>query len=196
MSLIVGLTGGIGSGKTTVGALFAKLGVPVYNSDLEARRLMQESAYIREEIFKLIGKGAYRGKEPDRAFIASRVFGSAELLAQLNAIIHPQVGKDFRRWANNQEAPYLIQEAAVLFENGSYKKFDKIILVTAPREERIRRIMNRDHRKRDVIEARMEHQWEDMRKVPLSDFVIENLDLQKTRLEVKRIHCQLMEISG
>lgn len=196
MKMIVGLTGGMGSGKTTVGRMFKELGVPVYNSDVEARRLMQEDPRIHEEIVALFGKGAYDNNLPNRSYIASRVFGNQELLDQLNAIIHPAVADDFKRWAASQQVPYVIQEAAVIFENGSYPKFDKIILVTAPQESRIERIRERDGSSRKDIVARMEHQWEDSRKAELSDFIIINTNLEKTRSQVRDIHQQLLKIPG
>jgi len=196
MMLIVGLTGGIGSGKTTVGKLFAELGVPVYNSDREARRLMEESGKVREAIKALLGEQAYRGNSPDRAYIAGKVFGNTDLLELLNAIVHPAVKADFKNWVGQQQNPYLIQEAAILFENGSYHEFDKIVLVRAPREERIRRIGERDGSSREEIEVRMAHQWDDARKIALADYVIENLDLENTRFEVEKIHRHLMKISG
>jgi dephospho-CoA kinase len=196
MMLIVGLTGGIGSGKTTVGKLFVELGVPIYNSDREAKRLMEKSGKVREAIISLLGEQAYHGNNPDRAYIAGKVFGNTGVLDRLNAIVHPAVRADFKNWAARQKNPYLIQEAAILFENGSYREFDKIILVCAPREERIKRIGERDGSSRNEIEARMAHQWDDDRKIALADFVIENLDLENTRDEVEKIHRQLMEISG
>jgi dephospho-CoA kinase len=196
MMLIVGLTGGIGSGKTTVGKLFAELGVPVYNSDREARRLMEESGKVREAIKALIGERAYCGNSPNRAYIAGKVFGNTDLLDRLNAIVHPAVRANFKNWVVQQQNPYLIQEAAILFENGSYHEFDKIVLVRAPREERIKRIGERDGSSREEIEARMAHQWDDDRKIALADYVIENLDLKNTRFEVEKIHRHLMEISG
>ena len=193
---VVGLTGGMGSGKTTVAEMFADLGVPVYYSDRKAKTLMGESLEIREAVIALLGKEAYRGKVPQRRLIAQKVFVDSGLLSGLNAIIHPAVRHDFNAWREKQEAPYVIQEAAILFENGSYKYFDKIILVCAPREERIRRIIARDQSSRGAAEARLAHQWEDSRKTALADFVIENLNLENTRKEVGLIHRKLLEISA
>ncbi len=194
--LFIGLTGGIGSGKTTVGRLFTELGVPVYNSDREAKLLMEESGTVREAIKALLGEQAYEENKPNRPLIASRVFGNHDLLEKLNGIIHPAVRADFDSWAGRQRFPYVIQEAAILFENGSYTKFDKVILVCAPREVRIKRIEERDGSSRAEIEARMAHQWDDDRKRFLADFVIDNLDLEITRQEVLKIHGYLMQISG
>ena len=191
---IVGLTGGIGSGKTTVSAMFADLGVPVYNSDRQAKELMQTSSELREQITELLGKEAYREGELQRQYIAKKVFRSPELLRQLNEIVHPAVKKDFSDWASIQEYPYVIQEAAILFENGSHSAFDKMILVTAPVEERIARIQKRDGSNREAILDRMQQQWEDLRKEALSDYVIDNTNLERTRDQVAAIHAELLEL--
>jgi len=191
---IIGLTGGIGSGKTTVSGMFAALGVPVYNSDLEAKRLMRTSRTLRQKISDLLGKGAYQGSELQRQYVAEKVFKDAHLLKELNAIVHPAVKRHFRRWAAKQNFPYVIQEAAILFENGSYPAFDKMILVTAPEEVRIARILQRDDTTRKSILERMGHQWKDDRKADLADYIIENTDLDRTRDQVALIHAELLEL--
>lgn len=193
---MVGLTGGMGSGKTTVAGMFAGLGVPVYDSDREARRLMETSPSLRNDIIALLGEKAYQGEIPDRAYIASQVFPDPSLLSRLNSLIHPEVSRDFMRWAGEQQAPYVIQEAAILFENGRHEIFDSMILVTAPKKERIRRVQMRDASKPEEIETRMSHQWADRRKAALADFVIRNTDLEKTRKEVVRIHRELLKKSA
>ncbi|MEJ2585798.1 MAG: dephospho-CoA kinase [Robiginitalea sp.] len=192
----VGLTGGIGSGKTTVAGYFRDLGVPVYNSDQRARDLMEADEGLKVAISGLLGPGAYGDAGLNRAFIASRVFKDKALLEQLNTLVHPAVRKDFLAWASQQHAPYILQEAAILFENGAYKGFDRMILVTAPREMRIRRVMERDSVSRESVLARMENQWETAKKRPLADYVIENSDLEKTRLQVAHIHSELLQLSG
>lgn len=195
--MTVGLTGGIGSGKTTVGAMFEDLGIPVYNSDIEAKKLMRSSDKIKKGIIALLGKEAYPAGVPDNGFIAGHVFGNEAQLEKLNAIIHPVVKKDFVHWVKqHDEAPYVVQEAAILFENGSYRMHDRMILVCAPHEVRIQRIKERDGSSRQAIEARTAHQWDDDRKARLADYVIENLDPEKTRSEVGRIHRELLKISG
>lgn len=192
----VGLTGGIGSGKSTVAGFFQELGVPVYNSDLRARELMEKNEGLRQAISKLLGPEAYRNSGLNRAYIASRVFKDKVLLEQLNALVHPVVREDFLSWVARQKAPYVLQEAAILFENGAYKAFDRMILVTAPEETRIRRVMERDSVSRESVTRRMKNQWKTSQKIPLSDYVIENEDLEKTRQEVGRIHRELLQISG
>ena len=190
----IGLTGGIGSGKTTVSDMFAELGVPVYNSDLQAKRLMRTSRTLRKKISELLGNRAYEGNALQREYVAGKVFKDANLLEKLNAIVHPAVKRHFRRWASKQNFPYVIQEAAILFENGSYPAFDKMILVTAPEEVRIARIQKRDGSTRKSILERMRHQWKDDRKADLADYIIENTDLDRTREQVALIHAELLEI--
>lgn len=184
----VGLTGGIGSGKTTVARQFAELGVPVYNSDQEAKRLMRDHPQLRSRIIALFGSEAYTNGELNRTFIAGQVFGNSQKLHELNALVHPAVREDFNTWMSEQQAPYVIQEAAILFENGSYPEFDHMILVTAPRQVRINRLMERDGSSEAEIMARMGHQWEDAKKIPLAHFVIENTILENTRDRVGEVH--------
>ena len=127
---LVGLTGGMGSGKTTVSAMFKDLGVPVYNSDLEARRLMNEDQDLKKGIIALLGEKAYADGHLNRPYIAEKVFNNEELLQALNQKVHPVVRKDFKAWALRQSSPYVLQEAAILFENGSSEEFDYMLLVT------------------------------------------------------------------
>ncbi len=185
---IVGLTGGIGSGKTTVAGMFRDLGVPVYNSDTEAKRLMREDMGLRGQIISLLGEEAYRAGELNRSYIAGKVFSDKDLLGKLNQIVHPAVRSDFRAWAARQDAPYVLQEAAILFENGSSEEFDRMILVTAPKKTRIKRIRERDGLSESAIAERMKHQWPEKKKKALAHFVIENSDLEETRRQVSKIH--------
>jgi len=191
---IVGLTGGIGSGKTTVAKLFKELGVPVYNSDLRAKKLMKNSGEIRTAVIDLLGKDSYVLERLNKKYIADKVFSNKELLQKLNAIVHPAVRNDFLRWVKSKKTPYVIQEAAILFENSSYSNFDKIILVKAPKKVRLERILERDNGSKEEILARMENQWDDSEKIPLSDYIIENIDLDQTKLQVEQIHRQLTKI--
>ena len=191
---IIGLTGGIGSGKSTVASMFATLGVPVYNSDEQAKQLMLSSDALRKQITALLGEKAYAGGELKRQYIANKVFKDRELLKALNALVHPAVKQHFQEWAARQDFPYVIQEAAILFENGSYPMFDKMILVTAPEEVRIARIQERDGSSREAILERMQHQWKDARKMELAHYIIENTNLEDTRKQVARIHTELLEL--
>lgn len=185
---VVGLTGGIGSGKTTVAGFFRELGVPVYIADLAGRKLLETSPKIKKAILELFGPDSYKGNKPDRKFIAAKVFNDPERLKALNSIIHPAVARDFEKWKSQKEAPYVIYEAAILFEAGGYKKCDVSILVTAPKEERIRRIKERDQSTEEEIIARMENQWSDEEKSELADFTIKNKNLSETKEQVKALH--------
>lgn len=189
---IIGLTGGIGSGKTTVAEMFHHMGVPVYIADVEAKRLTNTSKVIKKKLIALLGAAAYTHGGLDRAYVASIVFSDPKILQQVNNIIHPKVAAHFKRWMKRQQGVYCIKEAAILFENEGYKQCDLTILVVAPRETRIQRIMQRDDTTIEQIEQRMANQWPDEKKVLLADFVIENTDLKATQAQVKQIHKKLI----
>ncbi len=190
--IIVGLTGGIGSGKTTVAKMFNVLGAPVYIADEEAKRLTNTSKIIHKKLIKLLGKRSYREGILDRKYVADKIFDDQALLRQVNDIIHPKVAQHFNRWVKKQQGAYCIKEAAILFESGSYKNCDITILVVAPKKERIKRVIKRDHITKESIEARINNQWTDYRKRKLADFIIENLDLKTTQEKVKKIHLHLL----
>ena len=140
----IGITGGIGSGKSTVCRAFAQLGVPVYDSDSRARRLMNEDVALKAAVSGLFGDGAYDADGLNRKYVAGRIFSDGTLRERLNAVVHPAVAEDFARWAERQQGPYVIEEAAILFESGAYRQMDKVVTVTAPEPERIRRTCLRD----------------------------------------------------
>ena len=189
---IVGLTGGIGSGKTTVAKMFSDYGVPVYNSDFEAKKLTNNSPSIKKALTSLLGTEIYKEGVLDKKQLAKLIFNDAVLLEKVNAIIHPEVADHFKKWAAIQTSPYVLKEAAILYESGSYKNCDKVILVTAPMEERMRRVMLRDHISGEEVEARMKNQWDDAKKKELADFIINNITLPDTQKQVEAIHIQLI----
>ncbi|MEP0265565.1 dephospho-CoA kinase [Dokdonia sp.] len=190
--MIVGLTGGIGSGKTTVANFFEDLDVPIYISDTEAKRLMNVSPEIRREIVQLLGPDSYTSDGLNRKYIAGKVFQDNTLLQQLNAIVHPRVAINFANWYKQQDSPYVIKEAAILFENGGYRDCDFMILVTAPMQDRISRLKKRDQSSEEEIRDRMDAQWDDAKKTALSDITIENSILEETKRKVLRIHNHLL----
>lgn len=193
----IGVTGGIGSGKTTVCNIFKVLGIPVYNADEEARRLMQNDPLIISEIKKLFGNEVYHNEELNRAKIAGIVFGNKELLNELNSIVHPAVGKHFNNWANSRvNQPYIIKEAAILFESGANKGLDYVITITAPEKLRIRRIMNRDGISSEDVKRRMKNQWTDKKIQKLSDFTITNDDKKMVLPQVLKLHQFFISING
>lgn len=194
--MIVGLTGGIGSGKSTVAGMFKELGVPVYDSDLEAKALMGNSKEVKTAITDLLGKEAYMEKGLNRSFIANKVFKDPELLEKLNGIVHPAVRKHFLDWVNRQDSPYVIQETALIFENSAQDKYDCTILVTAPVETRIERVVDRDQIERQAVVDRMNNQLDDEQKLDLADYSIENLELDKTKDKVKELHLKLLAVAS
>ncbi len=166
---IVGLTGGIGSGKTTVSKMFSALGVPVYIADVEAKKLTNTSKVIRRKIISIFGEKSYKDEVLDSKYIANIVFNDSEKLEKLNNIIHPKVAKHFKKWVAKQEGVYCSKEAAILFENGSYKSCDATILVTAPETIRIKRVLQRDGVTKEEVRARMKNQWSDTKKRSLTE---------------------------
>jgi dephospho-CoA kinase len=187
MTKIIGLTGGIGSGKTTVAKMFSEFGIPVYIADEEAKKLMDSDEIIKK-IEKVFGKEILSNGKIDRTKLASIVFNNSEKLKSLNNIIHPAVQKHFKDWLKNQESiPFVIKEAAILFETGGNKQCDKVITVIAPQLLRVERVILRDKSDKESVFQRISNQWSDEKKVLLSDFVIENFDLEKTRAQVEYI---------
>nr|WP_299343449.1 dephospho-CoA kinase [Allomuricauda sp.] len=188
---VVGLTGGIGSGKSTVAKMFRALGVPVYDSDYEAKRLMVDSQKIRERVIDLIGPESYLEGRLNRPFIAKIVFADPDMLRRLNEIVHPVVREDFQHWLTQQNTPYAIQETALIFENGAEENYDAVILVTAPLDFRLERVMARDQVGVDEVLRRVKNQMKDDQKKEKAHFVIENLDLITTEKQVVEIHEKL-----
>ena len=193
--MLVGLTGGIGSGKTTVAKMFMDMGVPVFIADIEAKRLMKSSKVIRRKLIQLFGEAAYIDGIVNKPFIASKIFNDKEILHKMNAIIHPKVGKRFKKWVLKQDAPYIISEVAILFENDSYRNYDYIVLVTAPEKERINRVLKRDNTSEKKIKAIMSNQWPDEDKIKHSDYVINNNTLENTLKQVQSLHQKLVKKS-
>ncbi|MBD0832637.1 dephospho-CoA kinase [Aestuariibaculum sediminum] len=190
---VVGLTGGIGSGKTTVAKEFKTLGIPVYIADLEAKKLMVNSAIIKSKLKELFGAEAYINDKLNKPFIADIIFKDKSYLEKMNAIVHPEVAKHFNQWKLKQKGPYVIKEVAILFENGGYLNCDFVITVVAPLKLRIERLLKRDKTTVDKIEAIMNNQWSDAKKIELSNFVIENINLDEMRKQAVRIHEQIMD---
>ena len=191
--IVVGLTGGIGSGKTTVAKQFELLGIPIYIADEEAKKLMNRSKIIKRKLIELFGNEAYVDNQLNRAFIADIIFKNKEYLQKMNAIIHPRVAKHFNKWMKKQSAPYVIKEVAILFENGGYEFCDYVITVIAPKKLRLSRLLKRDNTTKNKIEAIIKNQWTDEQKVKLSQFVITNEDLENTKKQVVKVHNQLLK---
>ncbi|MCH4552990.1 dephospho-CoA kinase [Aestuariibaculum lutulentum] len=191
--MVVGLTGGIGSGKTTVAKEFEALGVPVYIADVEAKKLMVTSEVIKEKLVQLFGEEVYVNGELNKPFIANIIFNDKTYLQKMNAIVHPEVGKHFESWKEKQNTSYVIKEVAILFENGGNKQCDLVITVTAPMHLRIERLLKRDHTTKEKIEAIIKNQWSDEEKIALSDFVVNNVNFEETKEQVMKIHEQIVK---
>jgi dephospho-coA kinase len=195
MIATVGLTGGIGSGKTTIANLFAlHFSIPIYIADTKAKELVANNKQLQQEIVTLLGEEAFVEGRYNTAFVAQEVFSNKDKLDKLNAIIHPYVQQDFLQWKQSQQAPYVIKEAAILFESGSYRDCDFIIMVTAPLEERIKRVMLRDKIDRETVEKRIKNQWNDEKKIELSTFVIENREIDKNLDKIEIIHSKIVKM--
>ncbi|WP_295335954.1 dephospho-CoA kinase [Flavobacterium sp.] len=187
MTKIIGLTGGIGSGKTMVAQYIQSQGIPVYIADEEAKKVMNTPEVIAA-VVKTFGNDVIDNGSVNRQKLAQLVFNSPEKLKQLNEIIHPRVKQDFDNWVEkHHNFPFVVKEAAILFESGSYQFCDKIITVTAPLPVRLQRVMERDSVTRDQVLARMQNQWDDEKKVALSDFVIQNICIEDTKSQVDNI---------
>lgn len=193
--MIVGLTGGIGSGKTTVAKLFETLyQIPLYISDVEAKRLMVEDVILIQQIKELLGEESYLSNGTlNKPYIGNKIFNDKALLSQMNALVHPRVAADFNQWATKQNSPYIIKETALLFEIGAHHSCDYVISVIAPIEARIARIASRDHLKEDAIIKKIKNQSSDAYKMELSDFLIYNEDLSELPIQIGNIHNKLLE---
>jgi dephospho-CoA kinase len=187
MSKIIGLTGGIGSGKTTLATYMESLGIPVFIADDEAKKLMQ-SAAVLEAIQTSFGDAVFENGQLNRQQLAAIVFSKPEKLRQLNGIIHPAVKQQFSIWLGQyQSEPIVLYEAAILFESGSYQNCDSIITITAPLEDRIIRVMQRDSSSREQVLERINAQWTDDQRAAKSDYVIDNTNTQIAKQEIDRI---------
>lgn len=187
MTKIIGLTGGIGSGKTTVAKMFRDQGIPIYIADDEAKKIMESNEIIKQ-VQEAFGKSVIVDSKIDRAKLANIVFQNPEKLEQLNKIVHPAVQKHFKDWLKNHTtSSFVIKEAAILFETGGHKQCDKVITVVAPQLLRLERVVLRDNSDKESVLQRINNQWSDEKKILLSDFVIENVDLEKTKAQVQDI---------
>lgn len=182
----VGVTGGIGSGKSTACEIFAEMGVAVYDCDREAKRLMTESAAVRAQIIETFGKEAYAEGELNRAYLAEKVFGSEVQLARLNAIVHPAVREDFRAWcAQHGQEAYVLMESAILFDAGFESEVDVALAVVAPRELRTMRVCNRNGLTPEQVEERMAHQMSDDELHARANYTMVNISLDYLRSDVE-----------
>jgi dephospho-CoA kinase len=189
----VGLTGGIGSGKSTVARIFRVLGIPVYDADSAAKRLMETDPGLQAAIRRQFGEAAYTEGRLNRAYIAGIVFNDPEQLQALNALVHPVTIRDADAWALQQTAPYTIKEAALMFESESFHHLDAVIGVSAPLPLRIRRVMQRDQTTAEAVQARISKQMDEGIKMKLCDYIIVNDEQQMLLPQVLQLHEVLLE---
>lgn len=191
----IGVTGGIGSGKSTVCQIFEHLNVPVYDADIRAKALMQDNPELKKQIRKTFGWDTYDEKDQlNRSYLAKVVFNDAKKLSTLNSLVHPAVFEDYRQWvAQQQDYPYSIKEAALMFETDSFKELDKIIVVTAPINTRLERVVQRDNVKNDDVLKRMENQMSDRERIAKADFIIKNDGKSSLINQVLQLHNHFLD---
>ncbi|WP_018628105.1 dephospho-CoA kinase [Niabella aurantiaca] len=192
--LKVGITGGIGSGKTLVASIFHTLGIPVYDADSAARQLMNSSPEIREQVTRLFGADTYKNGQLDRQLLGTRVFGDPQKLKQLNEVVHPVTIRNSQEWFTRQTTPYAIKEAAIFFESGSDQYVDYMIGVTASEALRIRRTMERSHLTETQVRERMRQQMDEAEKMRRCHFVIDNNETISLIAQVMNIHKKLLTL--
>jgi len=193
--LLVGITGGLGSGKSTVAAIFKQLAVPIYSADERGKYLLNHDKLLIESVKDAFGTEVYNDNEElNSKALAAIVFSQPDKLEILNALVHPAVGRDFKKWVSEQHAAYILKESALIFETGIDKELDKVIFVSASENIRIQRAMLRDHTTEEAVIQRIRQQWPDEQKLPLADFVIINDGQQGLIKQVLEIHHKLIAL--
>lgn len=191
--MIVGLTGGIGSGKSTVAKIFARLNVPIYDADTEAKKLLESDRFLHDKLVHLLGTIVKNTDGTiDRVKMAEIIFNNPEKLIKVNSFIHPAVAKHFSHWYKRQSAPYVVREAAILFESGSYKDCDSVITVFTPEKMRIDRVIKRNNISAAEVKSRMANQWPEEEKLKLATFILYNDGTQSVIKQVLDIHENLI----
>lgn len=193
--LRVGITGGIGSGKSTVCRIFEILGIPVYYADNAAKQLMRDNSELKQEIILHFGEDSYSKGELNRAHISNIAFSDPSKLQLLNSLVHPRTIRDAEEWMKRQTTPYVLKEAALIFESGSNLSLDYVIGVSAPRKLRIERIMSRDHISKELVEKKIDQQMQEEEKMKRCDHVILNDEEHLLTEQVLFIHQQLLALS-
>lgn len=195
MILKIGLTGGLGSGKSTIAKIFEVLGIPVYYADAEAKRIMHTDPELKAKIIRHFGEESYANNQLNREYLSGIVFNDKEKLALLNSLVHPVTIRDSKDWINRQTTPYAIKEAALVFESGSQEYLDYVIGVSAPAHLRIHRAMQRDNLTRGEVQQRMSKQIEEVIKMHLCDFIIYNDEVKPVIPQVLELHKKLLHLA-
>lgn len=193
--MIVGLTGGIGSGKTTAAQIFKSLGVPLFLADEESKKLIDSDAKLQASLVDLMGSELLTDGKINRPYMASLIFSDAQLLQKVNALIHPAVGDAFKAWYHRQNFSYVIREAAILYESASHQDCDAVIVVSAPEALRLERVKARSGESEEQIRKRMSKQWPAEKKEALADYIIRNDGHEMLIPQVLKIHERLIDIA-
>ncbi|MGV0969616.1 dephospho-CoA kinase [Empedobacter sp. ULE_I136] len=192
---VAGITGGIGSGKSTAAKFFEELGIPVYNSDTRAKTIQNENSEVKVKIIAAFGEEAYNENGLNKPYLSKQVFQNNEKLKLLNSIVHPAVFQDFEDWKKAQKSDIVMKEAAILIESGSYKDCDVVISVVVDLETRIARTIKRDGLSREEILARINNQISDEEQIAKSDFIIDNnSDLAHLKNEVEQTFIKIKKM--
>ena len=178
---VIGLTGGIGSGKSTIAKVFKSKSVPVYDSDSSAKTLMNSSEKLKLKLIECFGTSTYSNGLLNKKYISNLIFNDSIALNKINSIVHPEVLNDFKQWKSKLNNDYVIYESALVFESGSYKSNDYNILVTSELNLRVERIIKRDNIKKDDVLLKINNQWPDQKKIPLADYVFKNSSENENR---------------
>lgn len=194
--LRIGLTGGIGSGKTTVARIFEVLGIPVYNADTAAKQLMNEDPQVKLKLLENFGEQAYKNNRLDRHWLAAEIFNNPGKLALLNSIVHPATIADAEAWMKRQSTAYAVKEAALIFESGSEKFLDYVIGVSAPQALRIKRVMHRENATEEMVMARLTRQMNEEEKIQRCDFVLINNEEELLLPQVIALHEKLLSLAS
>ncbi len=187
----IGLTGNIGSGKTTVASCFEILGIAVFNADKQAKLLMSEDINLKQSLITEFGKEVFHNNELNLKYLSNLAFNDDIVLKRLNALVHPIVQDAFEKWSIQQSGAYVIKEAAILFESNTYQSLDEIICISCPEEIRLKRILKRDDLSEKEVRQRMSHQWAEEKKISLSDYTITNDNLSLVIPQILSIHSHL-----
>ena len=192
--LKIGITGGIGSGKTSVCMIFEILHVPVYYADAKAKQLMNTDCELKTSIENYFGSDIYRNGTIDRRKLSEIIFNNKAALEKINSLVHPAVARDFENWCARQTSSYVLEEAAIIFESAIAHRFDKTILVTAPENTRIERVCARDNVTPEIVRKRMKNQWTDDRKIALTDYIVNNDGIRMVIPQVIEIHKRIKNL--
>ena len=187
----IGITGGIGSGKTYVASVFQSLGIPIFNADIQAKKIMTSSRKLIKLLKEEFGNDIYKDSDLNKEKLASIVFSNSDKLQKLNSLVHPIVKEEFNNWCKKQTSPYIIKEAAILFESNSHIGLDAVICVSAPLELRMKRLLNRDNYSEKEIKKRIENQISQEEKEKLSDYIIVNDEKELLLPKIIKIHKEL-----